>query len=407
MPADHDAVATALVAAGQAGLGEARPTPRTSLKVADRIRVWVRAGGMCVLCNTYLLDGPLTGEAVSLGELAHIVGQQQNGASPRGMSSLPRSDRDTADNVLLACPNCHSEIDKQLVARILDVETLRLRKAAHEQRIRHVTTLADDSRTLVLRVVGAVRGNPVEVTSTTVARTVTESRRFPWYDLDRDRTGVEIDLRSLPGEVDADSTYYATARRTIDEVLAHRLTDAVRSGVVRHVSVFAFARLPILIYLGSRLEDNIAVEIYQRHRDTQEWSWRPESAAHEFRLGAIPDLRDAADAVLILNVSGTIDVEQLPDACRVMPRFVIEPDVTPSPDVMRSRSTLDRFGATIRQLNAVLDANKWVRRLHVFGALPPTAAVEFGRLHDSHIHPSVVVYDRTSDNAYRPVMEIR
>ena len=50
----------------------------------------MRAGGTCVLCGRYLLEGALTGAEVSLGELAHIVGQQQSKLSPRGDHPMPR-----------------------------------------------------------------------------------------------------------------------------------------------------------------------------------------------------------------------------------------------------------------------------------------------------------------------------
>ena len=43
-----------------------------------------------------------------------------------------------------------------------------------------------------------------------------------------------------------------------------------------HLSVFAFARLPLLVDLGAAIDDNVAVEVYQRHRSTDEWAWLDE-----------------------------------------------------------------------------------------------------------------------------------
>jgi hypothetical protein len=54
--------------------------------------------------------------------------------------------------------------------------------------------------------------------------------------------GVEIGLQSLPGEMDADAAYYATPCRAIDEVVEGKLHDALKSGDVRHLSVFAWGR---------------------------------------------------------------------------------------------------------------------------------------------------------------------
>lgn len=384
---------------------DARKVSKARLSQTAQIRVWARAGGVCVLCKAYLLEGALSGLGVSLGELAHIVGQQHTAGSPRGLHELAVERRDDADNVLLACASCHNEIDKQLVAGILDVDRLRALKAAHEKHIRRLVALPHDASTLVLRVAGRLRGDAFEVSRATATSTVTADGRFPSFDLDRHNEGVEIDLQGLPGEDDPGEAYYATAAQVIDKVLTHKLHPAVAAGEVRHVSVFPLARVPLLVLLGSRLNDNFAVDVYQRHRATQTWRWDPDAQPHHF-VATIPELAGAEDAVLILNVSGTVNLEQLPPQLQGLPRVTVEPDAPPSPDTLRSRDSLDAFCKAIRDVNADLDAQKdTLRRLHVFGALPPAAAVEFGRLHDSHIHPALVLHS-LDDGSYRFALEI-
>ena len=70
-----------------------------------------------------------------------------------------------------------------------------------------------------------------------------------------------------------------------------------------------------------------------------------------------------------------------------------------------SRRSLEAFTVTLREVYAALDAHKGVRRLHVVGAVPLTAAVQIGRLRDPHVHPTLVVYDR-ADGGYRRALEI-
>lgn len=380
---------------------------KAQLKETEKRKAWVRAGGVCVLCKRYLLDGALTGLEVSLGELAHIVGQQNTAGSPRGLHPMPLRERDTADNVLVACESCHEEIDDQLVTGILDVETLIEIKRAHEERIRHVTTLPDDQRTVVLRMIGNLRGNALEVTSATAAETVVaDARKFPWFLLSLDRLGVEIDLTKLPGEIDADEEYYATARKAIDEVIDIRLHDAIASGAARHVSVFAFARLPLLVYLGGKLDDTFDVDVYQRHRATNGWGWDPAAPTPTFTATATAPLDEASEAVLVANISGVIDESQLPVELAGLPRLVVAPDVTPDVDVIRSKAALDAFTRSVRDVFATLDAHKNIKRLHVFAAAPISAAVQLGRVRDPHIHPTLVIHDRTTGGDYRRALEI-
>lgn len=384
-----------------------KPAGKAKLKEIEKRKAWVRAGGVCVLCKRYLLDGELTGLEVSLGELAHIVGQQNSAKSPRGLHPMPVEDRDTAENVLVACDSCHQEIDNQLVTGILDVDSLTEIKRQHEERIRLVSTLPDDQRTVILRVIGRLRGNPVEVTRATVAETVVaDARRFPSYQLSLDRLGVEVDLTGLPGEVEADEAYYDTGRKAIDEVLDLRLHEAIRSGAARHLSVFAFARLPLLVYLGSKLDDTFDVHVYQRHRETDRWQWDPTAPTRVF-TAALPPLDVGTEAVLVVNVSGVIDEAQLPPDLTDLPRIVVRPvGVTPDVDIIRSRATLESFRRTVRDVYAALDAHKNIKRLHVVAAAPMSAAVELGRVLDPHLHPALVVHDRANGGEYRRALEI-
>lgn len=319
---------------------------------------------------------------------------------------MPRTDRDTADNVLLACASCHNEIDDQLAAQILNIDTLVQLKRDHEQRIRHVTTLPAERRSLVLRMIGQIRGEAVEVSRSTAAGTVVADGRIPWFDLDRNRIGVEIDLRHLPGETNAGPDYFTTARATIDEVMDNLVRTGVRSGELEHLSVFALARVPLLIYLGTKLEDNYAVEVYQRHRASQAWTWDDTAPVRTFTATTCPGIDEAREAVLLLHVSGTITVSELPVELQQLPRITVEPDTTPTTDVLCNRASLDSFRAAIRAVNADVDAHGHLDRLHVIGALPPAAAVEFGRLHDPHIHPPLTTYN-LADGGYHVALEIR
>lgn len=81
-------------------------------------------------------------------------------------------------------------------------------------------------------------------------------------------------------------------------------------------------------------------------------------------------------------------------------------DLTPSVDVINSLSTLDEFTSVLRLLLSELEAShKNLRRLHVLAAVPVSAAVALGRVHDANVHPDLVVYDRI-DGQYRAALEI-
>src|SRR5687767_53497 len=114
----------------------------------ERLRLWVRAGGICTICKLYLLESPLTARVVTRGEMAHNVGQKKSPKSPRGMDDLPEHLRDTADNALLLCPTCHTEVDDLSQLDLFEVEKLFHLKCQHEAFIRDATSRSESQRTV-------------------------------------------------------------------------------------------------------------------------------------------------------------------------------------------------------------------------------------------------------------------
>lgn len=375
----------------------------------ERHRVWVAAGGRCTICGKYLLEGALTKRPFRLGELAHIVGQQNTPGSPRGTAEvMSDTDRDRAENLMLVCAGEHQEIDRNGVLELLQVQELRAIKAKHEDWIRRVTGLRPDDTTVVVRLLGDVRGRAVELDrATATAAVIRGDARWPDFPLTYAQDGVEIDLRQLPGEDPATDAYWSAAAAKIDGVI-ERLKEGVRDGRTKHVSVFAFARLPLLVHLGSRLDDAYGVSIYQRHRSTQGWDWPDGASDTVFGHRAPAGDDDKADeAVLLVNASGTVQLNELPDALRALPVYVVAPDgVTPHTDTVASPASLVSFETAVRAVLADVEATrKQVRRLHLVAAAPLSAAVVLGRVRDPHVHPAYVLYDR-ADSGYQPVLEI-
>jgi hypothetical protein len=310
--------------------------------------------------------------------------------------------------VLLACDICHKEIDHKRAVGVMTVEELRRRKHQHEDMIRHLTGLLPDQRTVVLRMLGNVRGRTIELHQDTAAMTVIRSgERFPAFPLSYERQGVEMDLRPLPGETDGTPGYYTAARAVIDETLGHKLAEGVVRDHVSHLSVFAFARAPLLVYLGAKLDDTVQTEIYQRHRARETWQWAPGGPEVTFRTERPGSGQGGREGVLVLNLSGTIQPDELPGLVALFPTWRITPAaITPHADILTRRADLDAFELAARGLFSTIEASaKSTEVLHVFPALPVAAAVMLGRIRDPQVHPRLLIYDRTG-GGYQPVLEV-
>ncbi|AYR19467.1 HNH endonuclease [Alcaligenes faecalis] len=100
-----------------------------AIKGKDIKILWGRSGNRCAICRTQLTqDAAAVSATFTLGEQAHIVGEKDNAA--RGESPLSPEERDSYHNLILLCPNHHTEIDKNEAD--WPVERLHLAKSKHE-----------------------------------------------------------------------------------------------------------------------------------------------------------------------------------------------------------------------------------------------------------------------------------
>jgi hypothetical protein len=372
--------------------------PTRYIREQETLRLWVAAGGRCERCNKYLLAEEKTEFPINLAQRAHIAGWKDSPGSPRGSAALPVPVRNTAENLILLCYECHKLIDDTETRHLFPLEALQEIKREHEDRVFHLTAMAKDRDTAVLRVFGAVRGSIPEMARDVALRTVVYGTgRYAQFPLAPDRHGIEINLTNMPEPERADDdAYWKIGMAQIDADI-RRLGDAVRSKHVRHLSVFAIARIPLLVYLGYVLDDKIPTDLYQKHRGEGEgWVWPEDGPTVQFQIVQHREGQPGEDVALMLPLSGAFPVEHLPARTESMAVFEIRPvGIDPNPSLFRSRATLDAFSRTYQDLLAQLErTNKDVKVIHLFPAVPITAAIVCGRHLMKGVHPALTVYDR-------------
>lgn len=373
----------------------------------ERLRLWVRSGGRCAMCNENVLGHEFTALNVLTGEGAHIVGRKNSSRSPRGLSDLPEAMRDFAENIVLLCPTDHEMIDKWLGQQVWTVSDLRDLKRRHEDRIDYLTGLGEDAETVVLRLVGDIRGAAVECSAESVRSAVHQHHRYPRYELGiRSQSDIEIDLRDFPDEGDAE--YWRFAEKKIAKVL-DQLKGGVEGGHVRHLSVFAFARISVLVLLGSQLDDKIPTDLFDHHRDGIGWKWAVGEEPITFEFERIAGEDGAERVVLLGSISGTVAPSDLDtDLADGAAIYELRPVGTdPKLDLIRVPETLAAFSATYRAFLAHVEhAHPAAAAIGVVGAIPLTAAVEVGRRRLRDVHPPLRVWERNADGNYSLGVEV-
>jgi hypothetical protein len=126
--------------------------------------------------------------------------------------------------------------------------------------------------------------------------------------------------------------------------------QAVDSGDVEHISVFAIAPIPPLVYLGWCLDDKTPTRLFQNHRDQfVGWSWADQNDPAEFEVSVTDGDGGPKDVVLVCAVTSEVNASLLPGNLADAPRIEVRPvDASPDPTVMSHEQSLANFAITWR-----------------------------------------------------------
>src|SRR5437016_5037081 len=97
--------------------------------------------------------------------------------------------------------------------------------------------------------------------------------------------------------------------------------------------------MPLLIFLGSQLSNKVSTDLYQRHRDTESWTWKKSGRPVKYRFQTVQTGSDESRVALLLCLSGSGPREMLP--AQIDPAYFVYEltldGTTPSPTFL-SRS---------------------------------------------------------------------
>ncbi|MGH9766472.1 MAG: SAVED domain-containing protein [Blastocatellia bacterium] len=358
--------------------------PSRAIDPLKRLLLCVRAGGRCEFdgCNAYLFRHHVTLKEANFSEAAHIVAFKPDG--PRGKSGRRPADINDLGNLMLLCPQCHKLIDDH--PDEYSRETLEKYKQEHERRIFRLTESKPDQKTTVLVLKSQIAGQTVEISRGHITDAV--SPRYP-----SDPRGWVIDLTRMHGE---DEAFFQSAALTIRTELDRFYAAGSDIESTHHLSVFALAPIPILAYFGNRLGNKVATDLYQRHRDTEDWTWKSggEPIGHKFHRLRAGTERDKV--ALVLSLSGTIHPETLPagiDGCFSVYEITLAKGA-PAPIYLRLKEDLDDFRRVYLQcLRVLMSEHGKLDEIYLFPAVPAPVAVLCGRELLPKIDPVLLVYD--------------
>ena len=356
--------------------------PKRGIKSVARLILCVAAGGRCEFdgCNKYLLQHPLTTTAGNFAEVAHIVAFKTEG--PRGKSSVRPQNINDISNLMLLCPQCHKLIDDHPLD--YSCATLKEYKRRHEDRIYHITGLGPDLKTTIVQLKANISGQAVDIPVSQVTEAV--APRYP-----TDRSGFVIDLTSIHGD---DTAFLQTAMQNIKRECERLYAPGMDVEKTRHISLFALAPIPLLIYLGSQLSNKIPVEFYQRHRDTENWTWKLSGKPVFYKYHKVRSGTNSSKVALLLSLSGTIHIGNLPSEVNKSYDIyeIILKSRTPNPYFLQTKEDLIRFKDAYQAcLRKIMRNHGILSEIHLFPAVPAPISILCGRELLPKVDPKLLV----------------
>ncbi len=368
---------------------------RKSIEDKTARKLWVASGGRCEYdgCNVSLLEDSLTKRGINKSYISHIIAASPDG--PRGHATLSTKLEIDFTNLMLLCDECHNRIDEADVDGH-SVEDLRKMKKDHEQRIDLVTSLTPEKGTHIV-FLGANIGQHTSPLIFKDAAEVVLPLKFP-----SESKPIDLSLKQI-SFYDKDQEYWLTEPLSLIRQFDSKIKHLKESSKIQHYSLFALAPQPLLILLGTLLNDLYDVDIFQLKREPRTWKWINTTSEIEFKI--FEPTEKKSKIALKFELSATIADDRI--------HKVLGTDIsiwsitidTPNNDCIKSKKDLEKFRSTLRQLFIKIKEFHGDQEIHVFPAMPLSTAIELGRVWMPKADLPISLYDqnRTLDGFIKTI----
>lgn len=345
--------------------------------------LWFAAHGRCEFagCNKVLFKHGITMDECNISNYAHIIADSPKG--PRGDEKKSKGLAKDINNLILLCSECHKLIDSN--EKKYTVEVLKKMKQEHEERIQFVTGISPGKKSLVV-----TYGPKIGIDTPHFNKEVLFNTIFPeWYPTDL--SPIEIQMKNSVMR-DGEDLFWKTESRQIEEICTNKILGSLERDEISHISLFALGPQPLLVKLGTILNDKYPVKVFQKHRDLNSWSWLDDDDKNDIYLDKPTDI--SKEPVLVLALSANAIKE------RILQKFGDSASIwtitckKPNNDMMRCEGQLMQFNRIVRKaMDDIKTTHPSAKCLKIFMSVPASCAVELGRIRMSKADLPWVLYD--------------
>ena len=319
--------------------------------------------------------------------IAHIVADVPGG--PRGDDIRSPLLKDDLTNLILLCDKDHRLIDKVDVAGHPESLLLSMKKE-HEERIELVTAISPDMQSHIITYKANV-GVHTPVISYESVREFLLPTHYPALPF-----AIDLSLGNSP-QRDRDDSFWKTELENIETQFNEQLRPKFRKGEVKHLSVFAFAPMPLLIKLGSLINDIQHVEIHQPVRDPKTWNLNDDLQPNIYSV--TEPTNNFPTVAFNISLSATINNDRITSVMGNDVSIYTLTVPTPFNDFLKSKKHLQDFSIEVRKVfNSIKSKYNAETPLHIFPAMPIATAIELGRVWMPKADMPLHIFDENTAN---------
>jgi hypothetical protein len=208
---------------------------------------------------------------------------------------------------------------------------------------------------------------------------------------------IDLGLTNSP-QRDKDESFWRSELEALELNFKNKLVHRFVNREIKHISIFAFAPMPLLMKLGTLINDIQNCEIHQPIRTPKTWKF--EKTGEDIKYKIVKPSKHHSIVALNISLSATINNKRITDVlgenCSIFTLTIDEP----FNDYLRKKEHLIDFSIVIRKL---FDQIKLIygskTHLNIFPAMPIATAIELGRVWMPKADMPLNIYDENTINS--------
>ncbi len=357
---------------------------RSNIPNAVKCELWGASAGRCQFCNTLLFQDSAFGFKGNFSQMAHVHAVSPRG--PRHVEGMTKNELNSIDNLMLLCPEHHKMIDDKPDEFFSDM--LFKKKQAHEERIRIVTAGQKYRKCKIVSYITSIDKNELKGSIDSFKRALFKEGYASGQD-------VCIDLASNDIAGKRTKEVYLRRAESLENAFKQRVYDITQAKEV--VAIFALGPMPLLIKLGTLLNDQYYAKVFQCHRNGDKWCWKDSRKDVAYIVDGLENLETYHNKVAInISLSAGINNARIVDVVDEGVPIVTLTIDEPCRDFVSQEIIADQFVKTYRD---TIEQIKWKAnpsRILIFPAMPASLAVRLGQDHMFKTDPELVIFDEDS-----------